>query len=58
MTKILAALDVITHAVLFYRPADKGQAAATIERRVKALRAKKRKAIKIIGNHLYNSHFW
>lgn len=35
MTKILAALDAITAAVLAYRPAEKGQAAATIERRVK-----------------------
>jgi hypothetical protein len=35
MTKILAALDAITHAVLSYRPADKGQAAAKIESRVR-----------------------
>lgn len=35
MTKILAALDAITNAVLSYRPADKGQASAMIERRTK-----------------------
>ena len=35
MTKILAALDAITNAVFSYRPADKGQASAKIERRVK-----------------------
>lgn len=35
MTKILAALDAITNAVFSYRPADKGQAAKKIGRRVK-----------------------
>ena len=43
MTKILAALDAITNAVLSYRPADKGQAAATIERRVKDAEATEKK---------------
>lgn len=44
MTKILAALDAITNAVLAYRPSDKGQAAATIERRVKDAEATEKKA--------------
>jgi transposase-like protein len=39
----IAALDAITHAVLSYRPADKGQAAATIERRVKGRKAQEKK---------------
>ena len=42
MTKILAALDAITNAVFSYRPADKGQAAKKIGRRVK--RAAKKEA--------------
>jgi hypothetical protein len=42
MTKILAALDAITNAVFAYRPADKGQAAKKIGRRVK--RAAKKEA--------------
>jgi hypothetical protein len=43
MTKILAALDAITHTVLSYRPADKGQASATIERRVKDAETEEKK---------------
>lgn len=43
MTKILAALDALTNAVFSYRPANKGQAAAKIGRRVKR-EAKKREA--------------
>jgi hypothetical protein len=43
MTKILAALDAITHAVLSYRPADKGQAAAKIEGRVKDAKTQEKK---------------
>jgi len=46
MTKILAALDTITSAVLSYRPADKGHAAAKIERRAKEAEAQEKK-----GNH-------
>ena len=45
MTKILAALDAITTAVLAYRRADKGQAAATIERRVKDAETQEKKGI-------------
>ena len=34
MTKILAALDAITAAVLSYRPTDKGRAALKTKRRL------------------------
>lgn len=34
MTKILAALDAITNAVLAYRPKDKGQWAAKTKRQI------------------------
>ena len=43
MTKILAALDAITTAVLSYRPTAKGQATATIARRVKDAKAQETK---------------
>jgi len=50
----LATLDAITHAVLSYHPADKGQAAATIEIRVKDAKTKKG-SVRMIGSQVYNS---
>lgn len=43
MSKILTALDAITAVVLSYRPADKGKAAATIERRAKNAETQEKK---------------
>jgi hypothetical protein len=43
VSKIISALDAITAAVFSYKPVNKGQASATIERRLKDAEAAEKK---------------
>ena len=52
--RIKKILDAVTDKVMAYRPADKGQQAKRVERRVKRQRKKAEKG-NVFGSHLYKS---